>query len=76
MDPSYSKVLINNWVVPRQHATSFMTHQDLNMMALFNAMQRTEPQMHALLEGAGLKIAHIWKPTDVESECTIEAVVC
>ena len=76
MDPSYSKVLINQWVVPTQHATSFMTHQDLNMMAHVNAMERTEPQMHALLEGAGLKIAHIWKPADIESECLIEALVC
>ena len=76
MDPSYSKVLINQWVVPTQHATSFMTHMDLNMMATLSAMQRTEPQMHALLEGAGLKIVHIWKPADVENECTIEAVAC
>lgn len=76
MDPSYSKVLIQQWLVPTQHATPTMTHQDLNMMATLSAMERTEPQMHALLEGAGLKVAHIWKPADVESECTIEAVVC
>ena len=76
MDPSYSKVLINQWVVPAQHATSFMTHMDLNMMASLSAMERTEPQMHALLEGASLKIARIWKPDDAESECIIEAVAC
>ena len=76
MDPSYSKVLIQQWLVPTQHATPTMTHMDLTMMATLSAMERTEPQMHALLEGAGLKIAHIWKPADVESECTIEAVVC
>ena len=76
MDPSYSMVLINQWIVPTQHATSFMTHMDLNMMASLSAMERTEPQMHALLKEAGLKIAHIWKPADAESQCTIEAVVC
>ena len=76
MDPSYSKVLIQQWLVPTQHATPTMTHMDINMMAILSAMERTEPQMHALLEGAGLKIAHIWKPADLESECTIEAVVC
>ena len=53
-----------------------MTHMDLNMMASLSAMERTEPQMHALLKEAGLKIAHIWKPADAESQCTIEAVVC
>lgn len=76
MDPSYSKVLFKQWVVPTQHATSFMTRQDLNLMATNSGMERTEPQMHALLEGADLKIAHIWKPADVESECIIEAVAC
>lgn len=74
MDPKYSKVLINQWIVPTQRATSFMTHQDLNMMATFSAMERTEEQTRELLEGAGLRIAHIWRPDDVESECIIEAV--
>ena len=74
MDPSYSKVLINQWIVPRQRATSFMTHQDLNMMATFSAMERTEQQTRELLEGAGLRILHIWRPDDIESECIIEAV--
>lgn len=76
MDPSYSKVLIQQWLVPTQHAAPTMTHMDITMMANLSAMERTEPQIHALLEGAGLKIAHIWKPADVESEGTIEAVVC
>ena len=51
-----------------------MTHQDLNMMATFGAMERTEEQTRELLEGAGLRIARIWRPDDVESECVIEAV--
>ena len=74
MDPSYSKILINQWIVPRQGATSFMTHQDLNMMATFSAMERTEEQTQKLLDKAGLRIAHIWRPDDKESECIIEAV--
>ena len=74
MDPSYSKVLINQWLVPTQGATSFMTHQDLNMMATSSAMERTEQQTRDLLEGAGFRIVHIWRPDDVESECIIQAV--
>lgn len=73
MDPSYSKVLINQWLVPTQGATSFMTHQDLNMMATVSAMERTEEQTRDLLEGAGLYIVRIWQPDDVESEFIIEA---
>ena len=74
MDPSYSKVLINQWIVPTQRATSFMMHQDFNMMASFNAMERTEEQTRELLDEAGLRIVHIWRPDDLESECIIEAV--
>ena len=74
MDPSYSKVLINQWLVPTQGATSLMTHQDFNMMATVSAMERTEEQTRDLLEGAGLRIVHIWRPDDMESECIIEAV--
>ena len=74
MDPSYSRVLINQWLIPTQGATSFMTHQYLNMMATVSAMERTEDQTRDLLEGAGLRIVHIWRPGDLESECIIEAV--
>lgn len=74
MDPSYSKVLINQWIIPTQRATSFMTHQDLNMMATASAMERTEEQTRQLLEGAGLRVVRTWRPDDVESECIIEAV--
>ncbi|KAL8798877.1 MAG: hypothetical protein Q9182_006307 [Xanthomendoza sp. 2 TL-2023] len=74
MDPSYSKLLINQWVVPEKGASSFMTHQDLNMMAMFAAMERTERQWHALLGEAGFKIEGIWRSADAASECLIEAV--
>ena len=74
MSPSYSKVLINQWLVPTQGATSFMTHQDLNMMATVSAMERTEEQTRDLLGGVGLCVVHIWRPDDLESECIIEAV--
>lgn len=74
MDPTYSKILINQWIVPTQGATSFMTHQDLNMMATFSAMERTEEQTREMLERAGLRIVRIWRPDDAESECIIEAV--
>ena len=74
MDPSYSKVLINQWVVPTKRVTSFMTHQYFNMMATFSTMERTEEQKQELLEGAGLRILHIWRPNDMKSECIIEAV--
>ncbi|MCJ1321544.1 hypothetical protein MMC15_006889 [Xylographa vitiligo] len=75
MDPSYSKVLINQWVVPERNATRLMTAQDLNMMAVLNAIERTEKQWYELLESSGLRIENIWRPDDDVSECLIEAVV-
>ena len=75
MDLSYSKVLINQWVVPGRNATRLMTAQDLNMMAVLNAIERTEKQWYELLESSGLKIENIWRPDDDGSECLIEAVV-
>ncbi|KAL8825081.1 MAG: hypothetical protein Q9191_004631, partial [Dirinaria sp. TL-2023a] len=76
MNPSYSTILINQWVMPTQHATSFAAHEDLNMMATFGATQRTEQQMRVMLERAGLRLAHIWRPAaDLQSECIVEAVV-
>ena len=74
MDPSYSKVLINQWVVPTQRVSLLMIHQDFNMMATSSTMERTEQQTRELLNGAGLRIVKIWRPDDVESECIIEAV--
>lgn len=75
MEPQYSKLLINQWVVPAQGATSFMTHQDLNMMGVFAGMERTEQQLYEMLGNAGFKIEHIWSANDAVSECLIEAVV-
>ena len=75
MDPTYSKLLINQWVVPTQGATSFMTHQDFNMMAVYAGMERTEQQWHELLAKAGFKIQSIWTSNDAASECIIEAVI-
>ncbi|KAL6715997.1 hypothetical protein ACLMJK_006959 [Lecanora helva] len=74
MDPNYSKILINQWVVPVHGATSFMTHQDLNMMAVFAGMERTEQQLRELLQRADLQIEKIWSAGDDISEQLIETV--
>jgi len=75
MDPLYSKVLINQWVVPARNATRLMTAQDLNMMSVLGAIERTEQQWCELLERSGLRVVKIWRPNDDVSECLIEAAV-
>jgi hypothetical protein len=72
MTPGYSKVIINDWIVPTQGASKFMTAQDLNMMAIGGGMERTKALHEEYLTGAGLKISGIWKADDDISESVIE----
>ena len=71
MTKGYSKILINEFVVPSRGASAFMTHIDINMMSILAAMERTEKQWRELVESAGLKITKIW-PTAEDSEAIIE----
>ncbi|OJJ78945.1 uncharacterized protein ASPGLDRAFT_70426 [Aspergillus glaucus CBS 516.65] len=55
----YSKVLINENVIPDKGAYWETTSLDLIMMAIGSG-ERTERHWHKLLESAGLKIMNIW----------------
>ncbi|KAL4795782.1 S-adenosyl-L-methionine-dependent methyltransferase [Aspergillus venezuelensis] len=59
MKPGYSKLLVNENVIPDTGAYWETTSLDLIMMQIGSG-ERTERQWHALLEGAGLKIVKIW----------------
>ena len=74
MQKGYSKVLINENVVPDQGASWQITSLDWFMMGLAQSRERTETQWRDLLMSAGLKIVGIWtKEAHVES--LIEAVI-
>ncbi|GAM39457.1 hypothetical protein TCE0_034r11023 [Talaromyces pinophilus] len=60
MKPGYSKVLINENVIPDMDADWQTTSLDLIMMTVFASQERTERQWHALVESAGLKIVNIF----------------
>ncbi|MCJ1379113.1 hypothetical protein MMC17_002213 [Xylographa soralifera] len=74
MKKGYSKLLINEFVVPNRGASSFMTYVDINIMSIMASKERTEQQWYDLLESAGLKIVKIW-PMVEDSESIIEAVL-
>lgn len=59
MRPGYSKVLVNENVIPDTGAYWETTSLDLIMMEIGSG-ERTERQWHALLESAGLKIIKMW----------------
>lgn len=55
----YSKVLINENVIPAKGAYWETTSLDLIMMTIGSG-ERTEQHWRALLESAGLKVVNIW----------------
>ena len=68
MKKGYSKVLINENVVPDAGASWQITSLDWFMMGLAASRERTEAQWGDLLRSAGLKIVGIWtKEAHIES---------
>lgn len=60
MTRGYSKILINENVVPDREAYWETTGLDILMMAVFSAKERTEQNWRDLLEPVGLRIVNIW----------------
>lgn len=75
MTPGYSRLIVNDWIVPETNASKFMAAQDLNLMTSLGGMERTLPLHREYLEKAGLKITRVFYPGDRISEGVIEAEV-
>ena len=60
MTKGYSKLLINEYVIPDRGAHMISTGLDMLMMSILAARERTEQQWQTLLEGAGFKIVKVW----------------
>jgi len=74
MQIGYSKLLINENVVPNFGAMSSITSMDWLMMTLGAVKERTEKQWRTLLEEAGLKVVGIWT-YEQGTESLIEAEI-
>lgn len=72
MKKGYSKLLINEYVIPDRNAHWAMTGLDILMMANFSAKERTEQNWRSLLDTAGFRIVKIWT-YEPGSESLIEA---
>ncbi|GLB03880.1 hypothetical protein AtubIFM57258_009127 [Aspergillus tubingensis] len=59
MKPGYSKLLINEYVVPSLDAHFETTSLDMIMMSIASG-ERTEKHWTTLIESAGLKVVKIW----------------
>lgn len=63
MTPGYSRLLVNEHVIPSVGANWEVTYLDLYMMTLFGARERSEDDWRSLLEGrCGLRICGIYNP--------------
>jgi hypothetical protein len=61
MQKGYSKILVNDFVVPNQGAHWAQTCLDWELMASLGARHRTEAEHERLYQGAGLKITGLWR---------------
>ena len=71
MTPGYSKIIINELVLPDQGCSLIAAQLDISMMAELAATERSEGQWHEVVGSAGLKIENIWTGVP-ESESIIE----
>jgi hypothetical protein len=60
MKPGYSKVLINENVIPLRDAYWESTALDMVMLALCSAKERTLADWESLVTDSGLKIVNVW----------------
>ncbi|KAJ5954142.1 hypothetical protein N7501_008421 [Penicillium viridicatum] len=60
MKPGYSRLLLNENVMPNIGAHWETTGLDMMMLTLFSAEERTSAAWYGLIERAGLKIVKIW----------------
>lgn len=71
MEKGYSKLLINELIVPDQDASWSITSMDWLMLALGAVKERTERNWRDLVEGAGMRVTGIWT-VEQGSESLIE----
>ncbi|PHH61141.1 hypothetical protein CDD81_758 [Ophiocordyceps australis] len=73
MKPGYSRLLINELVIPPTGVYHEATALDLQLMVLLSSWERTRSQWHDLLENrAGLRIMRIWDSGRADSDNLIE----
>lgn len=76
MEPGYSRILLNEIVLPSVACPSFFAAADITMMAVLAGQQRTKEQWVKLVESAGLTVVKVWKSPDVgDFEGIVEAMV-
>ncbi|KAL6715883.1 hypothetical protein ACLMJK_006844 [Lecanora helva] len=71
MKKGYSKMLLNEFVLPDRGASMIATQVDITMMVCLAGAERTESQFRGLLDAAGLQLVKIWGD-DADAERILE----
>ncbi|KFY01868.1 hypothetical protein V490_00739 [Pseudogymnoascus sp. VKM F-3557] len=76
LKPGYSRILLNEIVIPDEKAGWFETSVDILMMQVHSAQERREREWVALVDAVGgLRVKHIWDVDGaVEKVIEIEAI--
>ena len=62
MKPGYSKLILNEIVLPDKGAPLQMALWDMQMMVMVGGRERTEREWRQLLGCVGLEVVGIWQP--------------
>ena len=72
MEKGYSRLILNEWVLPDIGAKPIEALADIQMLFAFGAMERTKSQWQDLLKKAGLKLIKVGLP-EKHGEGVVEA---
>lgn len=67
MLPGYSKLLINDVLIPQREASRRDTSVDVHMMAKLGGRERTDEMLLDLVERLGLRVERIWSSDSSET---------
>ncbi|KAL8649518.1 MAG: hypothetical protein Q9226_005551 [Calogaya cf. arnoldii] len=73
MTPEYSKILINDFILPDRGCPTFPALMDINMLTIHQGLERSESQWRDLVKRSRLHISKMWAPNSSE-EGIIELV--
>ena len=71
LDPEYSTILVDDYVLPNRDAQLRSAMADIHMMVMFNASERTARQYETIFSQVGLEIQSI-TPAGVNEDCIME----
>ncbi|KAK8131372.1 O-methyltransferase [Apiospora sp. TS-2023a] len=71
MKKGYSKILINDYVIPNEGAHWLQTSLDCELMSTLGARHRTEAEMCQMIKGAGLAVVGIFRHP-LSLDCIVE----